>query len=342
MRLLLLAAVGTGCHGAPAELADATVASDAAADAMPDRLQGIYDEVDATRIIDRLKEMSGAVPVTVNGASITIDERYSDAGRQKFRDYWSQYMSGLGLAVNQLHYQATGDPRAGDNVEAVLPGASADSFIVIVHYDSIGPPGSETSNPGADDDMSGMSIELETARILVAHQRELAYTVRFVASDEEELGALAGARNYASYIKALSESAGFALVAAVDDEQSGWNCHTDNACGDNTWPAFDVVSCGGSGTESFDYQAMGDSFESIILTYSPMHVSRGCIGAQSDHFAMWEIGVPAVVYSEHNPFANDHFDQEGGDTFAKIDPDYLVSIARPAITFQATLAGLTK
>ena len=65
-----------------------------------------------------------------------------------------------------------------------------------------------------------------------------------------------------------------------------------------------------------------------------------CLGANSDHFAMWEIGVPAVVYSEHNPFANPHFDQEGGDEFAKIDTDYLTSIAQPAITFQAALAGV--
>ena len=33
----------------------------------------------------------------------------------------------------------------------------APSFIIIVHYDSIGPFGAETSNPGADDDMSGMA-----------------------------------------------------------------------------------------------------------------------------------------------------------------------------------------
>jgi hypothetical protein len=52
--------------------------------------------------------------------------------------------------------------------------------------------------------------------------------------------------------------------------------------------------------------------------------------------------VPALTYSEHNPFANPHFDQEGGDTFDKIDLDYLISIARPGITFQAALAGLQK
>lgn len=48
------------------------------------------------------------------------------------------------------------------------------------------------------------------------------------------------------------------------------------------------------------------------------------------------------MYSEHNPFGNPHFDQNGGDTFDKIDTAYLISIARPAITFQAALAGVQK
>ena len=348
--LSLLGMFALGCHGTPHASPDAgpdaPVEVDAAPDAPPDagidHLQLIYDEVDAAHIVQLVQEMSGAVPVTVGGTSITIDERFTDVGRKNFRDYWTQYMVGLGLQVTELPYQAQGHPRPGVDLEAVLPGASADSFVVIVHYDSIGPQGAEAGNPGADDDMSGMAIELETARILVAHQAELGYTIRFVASDEEELGGLAGARAYASHIKAVSQSSGFALVAAVDDEQSGWNCHGDQACQDHVWPAFDIFSCGASQTQSFDYQALGDSFASIVATYSPLHVTRDCMGQNSDHFAMWEIGVPTLVFSEHDPFGNPHFDQEGGDTFAQIDTDYLVSIARPAITFQATLAGLKK
>ena len=188
--------------------------------------------------------------------------------------------------------------------------------------------------------MTGMSILLETARLFVQHRAQLALTVRFVASDEEELGGLAGARNYAAYIKALSQSQGFALVAAVDDEQSGWNCNSDHLCGDTLFPAFDVFSCGSSATASYDFAALGDQFAAIVASYSTLHVKRDCIGAQSDHFAMWEIGVPAVVYSEHSPFNNMHFDVNGGDVFDRIDTAYLTSIARPAIAFQAALAGV--
>jgi acetylornithine deacetylase/succinyl-diaminopimelate desuccinylase-like protein len=347
MRVQVVAiALLIGCHGGsehPGVSIDA--GGDAAADAdaattTTDHLKEIFDEVDGDRITQLMRELSGEVPVMVNGAPITLGQRYDDAGRKKFRDYWIQTMQNLGLEINPLPYQAEGHPRPGDDVEAILRGPSADSIIIIVHYDSIGPPGSETSNPGADDDMSGMSILLETARLFVKHRSQLALTVRFVASDEEEVGGLAGARYYGGYIKDRSQREGFALVAAVDDEQSGWNCSTDGLCGDALFPAVDVFSCGHSATASYDFPALGDQLAGIVARYSTLHVKRGCLGANSDHFAMWEIGVPAVVYSEHNPFANPHFDQNGGDVFAKIDLAYLISIARPAITFQAALAGV--
>jgi hypothetical protein len=328
-----------GCQGDAFDGPDASL-TESPSFTSTDHLKEIFDEVDGARIIQTMRELSGVDPVILNGEPSRIGQRFDDAGRKRFRDYWTQTMQGLGLEVNQFHYQAPRHPRAGDNVEAVLRGPSPDSVVVIVHYDSIGPRGQETLNPGADDDMTGMAIQLETARLLVRHRAQLTYTIRFVASDEEELGGLAGARDYAARIKALSQAEGFALIAAVDDEQSGWNCSTDGLCGDNTFPAFDLFSCGSGGGRTFDFNALGDRFAAIAATYSPLHLTRGCLGANSDHFAMWEIGVPAVVYSEHNPFANPHFDRRGGDTFDRIDTAYLISIARPGITFQASLAGI--
>jgi hypothetical protein len=343
MRIQLLSIlVLIGCQTGPEDpgAPDATLAGETTSSVTVDHLKEIFDQVDGARITQVMRELSGDVSVVVNGASIRIGQRFDSAGRKRFRDYWTQTMLGLGLEVTPFHYQAAGHPRAGDNVEAVLRGPSPNSIVIIVHYDSIGPRGRETSNPGADDDMSGMAIQLETARLLVAHRAQITNTVRFVVSDEEELGGLAGARNYAAFIKALSTSAGFQLIAAVDDEQSGWNCSLDGLCGDNTFPAFDVFSCGSGGGRTFNFAALGDQLASVVATYSPLHVTRGCLGANSDHFAMWEIGVPAVVFSEHNPFANPHFDAAGGDTFARIDTTYLTSIARPTITFQASLAGI--
>lgn len=319
---------------------DAAPPVDAAPDAPvgPDLWQGIYDEVDPAHLNQLIREMSGDLPVTVNGVTYSITERFSDEGRKKFRDYWTQSMTDLGLSVQELDFTAAARP--GQNLEAVLPGPSADSYVIIVHYDSIGPFGHETANPGADDDMSGMAIQLETARILVAHKDQLGVTVRFVASDEEELGGLAGARAYASYIKDLSTMQGFQLVGAIDDEQTGWNCKADNACAKTGTLAFEIFACGPGGT--FNFNAYGNQFSTVVHEYSPLRVARACMGENSDHYAMWEIGVPTIVFSENDPFDNPHFDQEGDDTISHIDFDYHALIARAAITFQAGQAGIPR
>lgn len=334
--LVLATACGDNIRLAPLDAAaDATpdATPDAPPDAPgPDHWQPIFDEVDRARLVQLVTDMA--------------HERYSDAGRAQFRAYWTQYMTALGLTVTTLDYPASGNimhrQRAGTDLEAVLAGPSPDSVVVIVHYDSIGPMGSETDNPGADDDMTGMAIELETARILVEHRAELAYTVRFVASDGEELGALSGAVAYGRSLKAAALAGGFHVIAAIDDEQSGWNCHADGACATAAWPTYDVFTCDAPTNTQFSYPALGDQLAAITAAYSPLAVTRGCLGPNSDHYAMWAAGFPAIVFSEHDPFDNNHFDQGGGDTVDKLDTDYLTMIARPTITFAASVAGIPR
>jgi Zn-dependent M28 family amino/carboxypeptidase len=295
-----------------------------------DVYKDVFASVDNARISSLLSDMSGVNPVKVGGETFTISERYSPAAKANYRKYWINYFKSLGMKTTELPYansHGNGESQ-GHDLEAVLPGASPDSVVIIVHYDSIGPSGPD--NPGADDDMSGMATLMETARILAARKGKLARTVRFVAADYEEWGGLEGARAYAKSIKALAERKGFKIVGAIDDEQSGWNEGSDST--------FDVFSCGGD----TDSTGMGDMLAETASLYSKMTTTRGCMGENSDHYAMWEIGVPAVVFSEHDPFNNPHFDQEGGDTYDKIDQGYDFRIAQVGVTFAARVVGLSK
>jgi hypothetical protein len=162
-----------------------------------------------------------------------------------------------------------------------------------------------------------------------------------VAADYEELTnpGLEGARRYARYIKSLSQTRNFRLIAAVDNEQCGWECSQDGLCGDaSRGDVFDVFSCSGPG--GYSNPKLGDLLQATAAQYSSLKVHRACLGAYSDHYAMWEIGVPAVVYSEHSPFNNPHFDREGGDTYDKIDQSYFFQIAQIGVTFAAQLVEL--
>jgi Zn-dependent M28 family amino/carboxypeptidase len=298
--------------------------------AAEDVYKGVFAAVDDSHIQSLLKDMSGVNPVTIGAETFSITDRYSPAAKANYRKYWTNYFKSLGMATKELAYSNShGNGEAsGHDVEAVLPGASPDSVVIIVHYDSIGP--NCADNPGADDDMSGMATLMETARILAARKGKLAHTVRFVAADYEEWGGLEGARAYAKYIQELAQKQNFKIVAAIDDEQSGWN--------EGSGGVFDVFSCGGA----TDSTAMGDMLVETAALYSKMTTTRACMGENSDHYAMWEIGVPAVVFSEHDPFNNPHFDQEGGDVYDVIDQSYVFRIAQVGVTFAARVVGVSK
>ncbi|MCE9579362.1 MAG: M20/M25/M40 family metallo-hydrolase [Deltaproteobacteria bacterium] len=297
----------------------------------------VHAAVDAPRLIATLRELAGDRSVTIDGDTFAITERYSDTGRARFRRYWRAAYEAMGLTVRAIAYQDPDSSRPGVDLEAVLPGRSPDSVVVIVPYDSLGPPGHETENPGADDDMTGMAIQLETARALLPYRGRLAHTVRFVATDEAKLGRQSGARAYARQIAGEAARAGFALVAAIDDGPSGWNCMPGGPCEHvDDRLTVDVFSCG----ERFDSAPLGDLLEAVVRARSTLDVRRDCLGAAGDHDAMWAVGVPSVRFTEHRASANPHVDLVGGDTFAAIDTAYFTAIARPAITFAAEVVGI--
>jgi len=303
----------------------------------------VYQEVDRSRLLTHLKEMTGVLPMSVNGGTVFLTDRYTAKSKANFREYWKAHFRGLGIDVQEFAYPTAHREieAQGHNLEAVLPGKSKDSVVFIVHYDSMGPSGHETGNPGVDDDMTGMSTLLETARILSLHRDQLRYTVRFVASDFEEWGGpgLEGARKYAAYLKKLSRDQNFKLVAAIDDEQSGWNCAREGKCrGGTRTPTMLINDCATGG--AYASKALSAAFIEMAKRYTTMPVVTECAGQDSDHYAMWEIGMPAIEYGEFSWQNNDHFDDSGGDVYSKIDEDYYVSIARLGVTFSIVQAGL--
>lgn len=300
----------------------------------PFTYRDIFDAVDASRLQGLLKDMCGVNPVTANGATFSIKDRYLPASKANYRQYWSAYFAALGMTPTTLTYAtASGAETSGHNMEAVLPGQVKDSVVVLVHYDSIGPHGAD--NAGADDDMTGMAMLMETARILSLYKGRLHNTVRFVATDYEEWSTLnlEGARMYAQYIQNLAKTDGFQIVAAIDNEQSGWKQGAltidtvDHACGNTALPAV---------------LALQKTFADTAGSYSSLGVTNVCNDGtlSSDYQAMGNVGIPAFVFSEHDPAANNHFDKQGNDTYQAIDQGYFVDISRVGVTFAARVVGI--
>lgn len=325
---------GAGNSGDPRGTDGGSTGASDAGSSGPFTYKEIFDAVDATKLQGLLKDMCGVNPVTANGSTFTIKDRYLPASKANYRSYWSSYFTSLGLSPQTLTYTTqSGAETSGHNVEAVLPGKVKDSVVILVHYDSIGPHGAD--NPGADDDMTGMATLMETARILSQYKGRLQHTVRFVATDYEEWSTLnlEGARMYAQYIKKLASDQGFQIVAAIDNEQAGWKQ------GANTIDIVDHV-CGKAALPAV--AALGKLMTDTASAYSGLTTTNLCNDGSlsSDYEAMANIGVPAFVFSEHDPSANNHFDKNGNDTYAAIDQAYFVDIARVGVTFAARVVGI--
>ncbi len=311
--------------------------------ALPEIYSKIYREVDQTRVLTQLKEMTGVLPVSIRGSTVFMTDRYTSNSKSNFREYWRAHYLSLGIPVQELAYPTAhrSIENEGHNLEAVLPGKSKDSIVIIVHYDSMGPRGHETENPGVDDDMTGMSTQLETARILAHYRGLLRYTVRFVAADFEEWSGpgLEGARRYAAYLKKLAKTEGFKIIAAIDDEQSGWNCAREGKCRDGSrTPKMLINDC--ANDANYASKDLSRAFIEMARQLTSMPVVTECAGQDSDHYAMWEIGVPAIEFGEFSWQNNDHFDDSGDDIYSKIDEDYYTSISRLGVVFAALQVGI--
>ena len=142
MRIQLIAiAILLGSQGCAADLDDEPVADDPTAATVTDHLKEIFDQVDGARITQLMREMSGVVPVVVNGQTITLGQRFNATGRRNFRNYWMQAMTNLGITeINQFHYYPDGrtrlephafDPRAAFERAHPHAGMERDALLAV-------------------------------------------------------------------------------------------------------------------------------------------------------------------------------------------------------------------
>jgi len=97
------------------------------------------------------------------------------------------------------------------NVEAVVPGQTADEIVLSAHYDSV------SGSPGAGDDASGCGVAIAAAADL--RRTPLRHTIRVVLFDGEE----AGARGSESWLKARGTEASRKILADLNLEMLGWS-----------------------------------------------------------------------------------------------------------------------
>lgn len=248
-------------------------------------------------------------------------------GLARAEDYLRGELEALGYEVHRLPFEVYG--REVANLEAVHVGRQPEHPAIVVgaHYDSV------TDVPGADDNASGAAVVVELARALA--RERLRRTVRFVLFTTEEppyfqskaMGSLVYARRL--------ERDGIAVAGMLSIESIGYY---DEAEGSQQYPfPFDLV-----------YPSRGD-FVGFVGNLRSRRLVRRSVGVfrsttpfpsqgvaatgrtpgigWSDHWAFWQIGVPAAMVTDTAPFRNPNY-HRASDAWSTLDYERMARVTR--------------
>jgi len=232
-------------------------------------------------------------------------------------DFIYSYLKNLGLETYFQPFSFRG--HSSRNVIAEKKGKTnpEDIFIICAHYDS-------TSNiptifaPGADDNASGTSAVLESARILVKYP--LDFTVRFICFSAEEWG-LYGSSAYASSARDKNEKIvgvlNFDMIAYSDKLPEDLEIIVNQ---NSEWLAERTIQ---ASKTYYDYPIRKIVSSSFLY---------------SDHASFWQKGYDAFCAIEDNPIRNPYY-HTTYDTLNTLNIDFLKSVVKLGL---ATLSDLSQ
>ncbi len=199
--------------------------------------------------------------------------------------------------------RTSGKPLHLESVYAILPGSdpklAKTLFIVSGHYDSRPSDvmNTEADAPGADDDASGVSVSVESARLLSKAAAKAAAngkggyraTLLFAAIPGEEQGLLGGYR-----LLEWAKQQGYAIGGMLDDD----------IVGDDPPPGAphrvrlfsgngEIDDCDSPGRELARAIEEIDGRENVRMLFRIDRYGRG-----GDHYPFYKAGLPAVRFTE--------------------------------------------
>lgn len=174
-------------------------------------INDIIMEVNIDTMVAEVRRVSGEDSTFVNGTKVLMKNRSNEAGRNLSADYLFQKLESFGLSpVNQTY-------STGRNIYAIQEGqVNPDNiYIVCGHYDAV-------ADYCADDNGSGITATLETARIFANYSFE--NSVVYAFWDQEEVG-LVGSGYYANW----AASNNLNILGVINFETFGYDSNNDFA-----------------------------------------------------------------------------------------------------------------
>ena len=271
-------------------------------------------------------QLSGQVPVTVNGAPVTLNTRYTLASRIRSAEaFVYQWYAGLGIPVSYFNW--TYGSYSGRNVIAEVRGAVDPSQILLLggHLDNNSQIPYATA-PGADDNATGTAATLLIARILRSYTP--AITVRFVHFTGEEQGQW-GSRVYANTLRQRGEN----VIGFINLDMIGWDSNGDRVAEIHTASGPKSNALGTEFLNRNDRYQQGMVFERKTTTASRF----------SDHSPFWDNNYGAFLtienfFDDAIPRDRNPYYHNTGDLPARVNTNYVARIGRVALATVAELA----
>ncbi len=301
-----------------------TASAAATRDPNVDSLLPRLTEADLRAMVDRL---SGQQAVTVGGAAVTLNTRYTFAARIRDAEaYIYEYYQTLGIPVRYSPW--TYGNYSGRNVIAEVPGSVTPEKVLLLggHLDNI----SEipyTTAPGGDDNGTGTAATLLIARLLKTYQPD--FTVRFVHFTAEEQGHW-GSKVYAAQMRGRGEQ----VIGYIDLDMFGYDGNGDRVVEIHTGSGPKSNAFGAEFLERNERYGLGLNFERKSTTASRF----------SDHSSFWDQDYAAFLIIENffddaivrdrNPWYHNT-----GDLPARVDYNYVARISRVALATAYEMGG---
>ena len=291
-------------------------------------IAALLPQLTESDLSSRIAQLSGEVPVTLPGGSVTLATRYTFSTRIRDAErFLYNYYTNLGLSP--VYADWTYYSYSGRNVVVDLPGVEHPERIWVLggHFDT----NSEipyTSAPGADDNGTGTASVMRAVELLKNYQ--FADTIRFVHFSGEEQGQW-GAQAYARDLRL----AGVQVQGFINLDMFGWDSNGDRVVELHPGTGVNSNSIATAFISANERYAQGLSFERKTTSASRF----------SDHSAFWDYNYPAFLvienfFTDGIPPDRHPWYHNTGDRLSRVNLNYAMRIARTALATIAELAGI--
>ena len=259
---------------------------------------------------------------------------------RKAAEYIEGFYDQIGIVNRREDYQYGKETVSNVVGELVSEQEDAETFLIGAHYDSV------ARTVGADDNASGVAVQLEVARALAEYSatKTLASQVRFVSFALEEPPAYGtsamGSRVYARKAKQQGER----IDGMICLEMVGYTCHEPN-CQRYPFPLMfrnypergDYIGIVGNYRSRKFTRALVQAFKenealpviSLTVPWSGYLLPEVRL---SDHAPFWDRGYKAVMITDTSFYRNPHYHKRS-DTMDKLDYAFMAQLVNSLVIY---------